>query len=142
MVESAVNQVVSTRMVKKQQMRWSPRGAHLLLQVRTRVLNDTLTDDYRRWYPGFTHTDRQDQAAWRPTFCPALRERPTLLEISETGLNPWYAATTRRGRLPAQCTPRRVVRAEDTWSRPRSWAGDCVGRSVCTPVKCVRPPLM
>jgi len=39
-------------MVKKQQMRWSPRGAHLLLQVRTRVLDDTLTD-FRRWYPGF-----------------------------------------------------------------------------------------
>jgi hypothetical protein len=37
--------------------------AHLLLQIRTRVLNDTLADDYRRWYPGFTHTGRQDQAA-------------------------------------------------------------------------------
>jgi hypothetical protein len=64
-VESAVNQVmISKRMVKKQQMRWSPRGAHLLLQIRTRVLNDTLADDYRRWYhPCFTNTDRQDQAA-------------------------------------------------------------------------------
>jgi hypothetical protein len=59
-VESAVNQVVSKRMVKKQQMRWSPRGAHLLLQVRTRVLNDDLADDFHRWYPSFTHTsDRQ-----------------------------------------------------------------------------------
>jgi len=38
----------------------APRGAHLLLQIRTRVLNDTLADDYRRWYPGFA---RQDQAA-------------------------------------------------------------------------------
>ena len=38
-VESTVNQVVSRRMVKKQQMRWSQRGAHLLLQIRTRVLN-------------------------------------------------------------------------------------------------------
>jgi hypothetical protein len=38
--ESAVNQVISKRMVKKQQMRWSPRDAHLLLQVRTRVLNN------------------------------------------------------------------------------------------------------
>jgi hypothetical protein len=55
-VESTVNQVISKRMVKKQQMRWTPRGAHLLLQVRTRVLNDTLTNDYRRWYPGFTRT--------------------------------------------------------------------------------------
>ena len=44
--ESAVNQVISKRMVKKQQMRWSPRGAHLLLQLRTRVLNDSLADDF------------------------------------------------------------------------------------------------
>ena len=51
--ESAVNQVISKRMVKKQQMRWTPRGAHLLLQVRTRVLNDQLANDFRRWYPGF-----------------------------------------------------------------------------------------
>jgi hypothetical protein len=42
-VESTVNQVVSKRLVKKQQMRWTPQGAHLLLQVRTRVLNDELT---------------------------------------------------------------------------------------------------
>ena len=51
--ESAVNQVISKRMVKKQQMRWTPRGAHLLLQVRTRILNDHLAGDFRRWYPGF-----------------------------------------------------------------------------------------
>jgi len=37
--ESAVNQVVSKRFVKKQQMRWSERGAHLLLQIRAQVLN-------------------------------------------------------------------------------------------------------
>jgi len=61
--ESAVNQVVSKRMVKKQQMRWSPRGAHLLLQVRTRVLNDDLADDFRRWYPGFIHTRHQEDIA-------------------------------------------------------------------------------
>ncbi len=46
--ESAVNQVISKRMVKKQQMRWTPRGAHLLLQVRTRVLNDQLAADFHR----------------------------------------------------------------------------------------------
>lgn len=39
-VEATVNQVISKRMVKKQAMRWTPQGAHLLLQVRTRVLND------------------------------------------------------------------------------------------------------
>jgi hypothetical protein len=52
-VESTVNQVVSKRMVKKQQMRWSHRGAHLLLQIRTRVLNGDWEDVFRRWYPGF-----------------------------------------------------------------------------------------
>jgi hypothetical protein len=52
-VESTVNQVVSKRMVKKQQMRWLPRGAHLL-QVCTRVLNEDLAGDFRRWYPGLT----------------------------------------------------------------------------------------
>ena len=52
-VESTVNQVVSRRMVKKQQMRWSHQGAHLLLQIRTRVLNGDWEDVFRRWYPGF-----------------------------------------------------------------------------------------
>jgi hypothetical protein len=50
--ESSVNQIVSKRFVKKQQMRWSRRGAHLLLQVRTRTLDDTLTATFQRWYPG------------------------------------------------------------------------------------------
>jgi hypothetical protein len=62
-VESAVNQVVSKRMVKKQQMRWTPRGAHLLLQVRTRVLNDELAADFHRWFPGFTHMDPDQRAS-------------------------------------------------------------------------------
>ena len=57
--EATVNQVISRRMVKKQQMRWSPRGAHLLLQVRTRVLNEDLAADFARWYPGLTTPDRQ-----------------------------------------------------------------------------------
>ena len=55
-VESAVNQVISKRFVKKQQMRWTPRGAHLLLQTRTKVLNDDLEDTFRRWYPAFRGT--------------------------------------------------------------------------------------
>jgi hypothetical protein len=51
-VESTINQVVSKRMVKRQQMRWSQRGAHLLLQVRTRALDGVLRDDFVRWHPG------------------------------------------------------------------------------------------
>jgi len=45
---STPNQVISKRRVKKQQMRWTPRGAHLRLQIRTRVLNDQLAGDFRR----------------------------------------------------------------------------------------------
>src|SRR2546428_4622595 len=52
-VESTVNQVISKRMVKKQQMQWSQRGAHLLLQIRTRVLNGEWETTFRTWYPGF-----------------------------------------------------------------------------------------
>jgi hypothetical protein len=52
-VESAVNQVISKRMSKRQQMQWTQRGAHLLLQIRTRVLNEEWEDTFRRWYPGF-----------------------------------------------------------------------------------------
>ncbi len=52
-VESTINQVVSRRFVKKQQMAWTLRGAHLLLQTRTKVLNDELDEVFRRWYPKF-----------------------------------------------------------------------------------------
>ena len=44
-------------MVKKQQMRWTKQGAHLLLQVRTQVLNDDLRGTFERWYPAMTKTD-------------------------------------------------------------------------------------
>jgi hypothetical protein len=51
-VESTVNYVVSKRFVKKQQMRWTQRGAHLLLQTRVQVLNDDLRNTFCRWFPG------------------------------------------------------------------------------------------
>lgn len=51
-VESTVNQLISKRFVKKQQMRWTPVGAYLLLQVRTLVLNGELHDKFQQWYPG------------------------------------------------------------------------------------------
>jgi len=46
-VESTINQVVSRRFVKKQQMQWTLRGAHLLLQTRTKVLNENLKSGQR-----------------------------------------------------------------------------------------------
>jgi len=62
--------VISKRMAKKQQMRWTPRGAHLLLQIRTRVLNDELATDFHRWYPGFVHTADRQALADLPQFVP------------------------------------------------------------------------
>ena len=53
LVESTLNQVVSQRMVKRQPMQWTERGAHLFLQTRTRVLNGELDEMFRRWYPKF-----------------------------------------------------------------------------------------
>jgi len=43
--ESAVNQVVSHRMAKKRQMRWTDEGAHCMVQVRVAVLNGELSPD-------------------------------------------------------------------------------------------------
>lgn len=63
-VESTVNQVISKRMVKSQQMRWSRRGAHLLLQVRTKVLDEDLRSTFQRWYSGLDPSvDQQKKAA-------------------------------------------------------------------------------
>ena len=50
-VESTVNQVISRRFCKKQQMQWTKRGAHLLLQTRVKVLNQELGAVFQRWDP-------------------------------------------------------------------------------------------
>jgi len=52
-VESAVNQVLSKRLVKRQQMQWTKKGAHLLVQARTKVLNEEWEECFRQQYPGF-----------------------------------------------------------------------------------------
>jgi hypothetical protein len=66
-VESAINQVLSKRFVKRQQMRWSERGAHLLLQVRTKVLNNDWRPTMSRWYPRMEEIS-DSKAAWPPVF--------------------------------------------------------------------------
>jgi hypothetical protein len=50
-VESTVNQVISKRFCKRQQMQWTKRGAHLLLQIRVKTLNQELGVMFQRWYP-------------------------------------------------------------------------------------------
>jgi hypothetical protein len=58
-VESTVNQVISKRMVKKQQMRWTRRGAHNLLQIRTHVLDGEYREAFVRWYPGMRSAEQE-----------------------------------------------------------------------------------
>ncbi len=52
-VESTINQVVSKRFVKRQQMQWTPKGTHVLLQTRTKGLDGDLEGVFRGWYPQF-----------------------------------------------------------------------------------------
>jgi len=50
--ESTVQWLLHRRMNAQQQMRWSPRGAHLMFKVRTAVMNRTLERDHaaaERW---------------------------------------------------------------------------------------------
>jgi hypothetical protein len=61
-VESTVNQVISKRFCKKQQMQWSKRGAHLLLQMCIKTLNRELGSLFKRWYPDID-VEELDEAA-------------------------------------------------------------------------------
>ena len=58
LAESTVNAVISKRFAKRQQMQWTKRGAHLLLQTRTRALDGTLRPLFERWYPGLANDNR------------------------------------------------------------------------------------
>ena len=53
LAESAMSHLVNQRMGKRQPMRWSAEGAHLLLQVRCAVLNNRLDSLFREWHPDF-----------------------------------------------------------------------------------------
>src|SRR5712692_970075 len=50
-VEATVNEVVSKRFCKQQQMQWSKEGAHVLLQTRVKTLDGELGTIFKRWYP-------------------------------------------------------------------------------------------
>ena len=51
--ESAMSHVINQRMGKRQPMRWSSEGAHLLLQVLCAVLDNRLDTLFREKYPQF-----------------------------------------------------------------------------------------
>jgi hypothetical protein len=62
-VESAVNEIVSRRMTKKQQMRWNRWTVQPFLDVRAAVLNGTLEGAFRRRHPDFRPVNRNVEPA-------------------------------------------------------------------------------
>jgi hypothetical protein len=73
LAESAVDTLVARRMVKKQQMQWSLKGAHRLLQVRASVLNGDLNKRLAWRPPEPTH---------RPHFAWMFEPIPPLLKAA------------------------------------------------------------
>ena len=83
LAESAVNSLVAKRMVKDQQMRWSLRGAHLMLQVRAAMTNGNLGNGFessqicRHWW--FRRSFNP------PHRCSELHDTPVNLPVSLDG---------------------------------------------------------
>jgi len=51
--ESVMNHLINRRLSKRQQMRWSMKGAHYLLQTRVELLDGRLESCFRKRYPHF-----------------------------------------------------------------------------------------
>ena len=90
--ESTVDLVVSRRFAKKQQMQWSKKGAHRLLQTRTRTLDGTLHDLFTTWYPAMPAND----GPARPTRCRSLSSLPRFPGRSSMSAVMANSATTGR----------------------------------------------
>ena len=58
-----MNSLLGNRFTKKQQMQWTAKGAHLLLQKRTKTLDHELATTFHRWYPDFEIDEADDVAA-------------------------------------------------------------------------------
>lgn len=90
--EGAANHLVNRRMNKSQQMRWTRRGADLLLQVRCAVYNGQIAPDLAQ----FAYESRGGSAAIGDGVAPVFscrRERKSL----EASDNPRAAHRARRG---------------------------------------------
>jgi len=75
--------VISRRFVKKQQMRWQPETAHLLLQVRTRTLNGALRETFQRWWPAMTPVITDTRARPRAVYRKSIDELHQMLALME-----------------------------------------------------------
>jgi hypothetical protein len=55
--------VVSKPFCKRQQLQWTKRAAHPLLQMRVETLNGELASVFQHWYPDFPVDEGEAQAA-------------------------------------------------------------------------------
>jgi hypothetical protein len=76
LAESTVNAVISKRFAKRQQMQWTPRGAHLLLQARTRTFDGTLRPLFERWFPGLANNNTAEVGSTAASVAPPILMLP------------------------------------------------------------------
>lgn len=57
-----MNAVISKRFAKKQQMQRSRRGAHVLLQMRTKTQDGSLRAVFDQWHPAMMNDNDRDQS--------------------------------------------------------------------------------
>lgn len=50
-------------MENRYEMQWTKKGAHLMLQNRTKVFNGELVDCFKKWYPNLKIKEDQMQEA-------------------------------------------------------------------------------
>ena len=62
-----VNQIVSKRFAKLQQMPWTKKGAHLVVQTGSQVLDGRLEGTFQKWYLG-CRPEPQQKAGVAPGF--------------------------------------------------------------------------
>ena len=104
----------------------SKRGAHLMLQTRTRVLDDTLRAKFQSWYPGLFHIDARTSIR-RPRTPVRLsdggrfrRLTPRILMLPYMPIRSRRSATIRRVTIGTGASAARRRRCP-----PRAHAGEC-----------------
>src|SRR4051812_9664954 len=126
LAESTVNAVISKRFAKRQQMQWTKRGAHLLLQIRTRALDGTLrrsSDHGREQSPlHLVSAWASEQGLVLGQRCaPCLRSRASAASTARP--LKWRARST------TSC--RAVPTGRPSWARPSArigpWKMPCIG---------------
>ena len=68
--ESVMNHLINRRLTKRQQIRWSMKGAHYLLQTRVELLDGRLEAYFAKRLPHFRSPEIARQCIPSPTFCP------------------------------------------------------------------------